>query len=62
MRLAELSDALPDGEARVAGEGTEREITDVAFDSRAVGPGTLFFCVVGEKRDGPAPRYCTVSP
>ena len=47
MRLAELSDALPDGEARVAGGGTDREIADVAFDSRAVGPGALFFCVRG---------------
>ncbi len=28
------------------------EISDLAYDSRKVGPGTLFFCVVGEKRDG----------
>ena len=52
MRLAELSDALPDGEARVAGGGTDREIADVAFDSRAVGPGALFFCVRGSTADG----------
>jgi UDP-N-acetylmuramoyl-L-alanyl-D-glutamate--2,6-diaminopimelate ligase len=28
------------------------EIADLAYDSRKAGPGTLFFCVVGEKRDG----------
>lgn len=28
------------------------EITGLAYDSRKAGPGTLFFCVVGEKRDG----------
>ena len=28
------------------------EITDLAYDSRKVGPGTLFFCVPGEKADG----------
>ncbi|HVS99876.1 MAG TPA: Mur ligase family protein, partial [Solirubrobacterales bacterium] len=28
------------------------EIADLAYDSRRAGPGTLFFCVVGEKRDG----------
>src|SRR3954447_12730018 len=28
------------------------EITDLAYDSRAVGPGTLFFCVPGFKTDG----------
>src|SRR3954467_6700009 len=27
-------------------------ITDLAFDNRAVGPGTLFFCVPGFTRDG----------
>jgi len=28
------------------------EVTDLAYDSRKVGPGTLFFCVPGEKADG----------
>jgi UDP-N-acetylmuramoyl-L-alanyl-D-glutamate--2,6-diaminopimelate ligase len=28
------------------------EIVDLAYDSRKAGPGTLFFCVVGEKQDG----------
>ena len=33
--------------------GTEpTEIGDIAFDSREVGPGTLFFCVVGHTADG----------
>ena len=34
-----------------AGAG-EIEITDLAFDNRAVEPGTLFFCVPGFTRDG----------
>ena len=28
------------------------KFADLAYDSRKVGPGTLFFCVVGEKADG----------
>ena len=28
------------------------EVADLAYDSRKVGPGTLFFCVPGEKVDG----------
>jgi len=28
------------------------EVKDLAYDSRKVEPGTLFFCVVGEKADG----------
>ncbi|MER3412113.1 MAG: UDP-N-acetylmuramoyl-L-alanyl-D-glutamate--2,6-diaminopimelate ligase, partial [Thermoleophilia bacterium] len=28
------------------------EIRDLAYDSRAVEPGTLFFCVPGERADG----------
>jgi UDP-N-acetylmuramoyl-L-alanyl-D-glutamate--2,6-diaminopimelate ligase len=28
------------------------EISDLAYDARAVGPGTLFFCVRGEHADG----------
>jgi UDP-N-acetylmuramoyl-L-alanyl-D-glutamate--2,6-diaminopimelate ligase len=30
------------------------EIADLAYDSRGVGPGTLFFCVRGERADGHA--------
>lgn len=52
MRLADLSDALPAGAARIAGSGSDPEIADVAFDSRLAGPGTLFFCVRGSSADG----------
>ena len=35
------------------GEGPEDvEVADLAFDNRAVRPGTLFFCVPGFTRDG----------
>jgi UDP-N-acetylmuramoyl-L-alanyl-D-glutamate--2,6-diaminopimelate ligase len=37
--------------ARVIGDGSV-EVADLAYDSRRVGPGTLFFCVPGEKVDG----------
>ncbi|HEX5928688.1 MAG TPA: UDP-N-acetylmuramoyl-L-alanyl-D-glutamate--2,6-diaminopimelate ligase [Solirubrobacterales bacterium] len=49
MRLDELAAAADD--ARVVGDPSV-EIADLAYDSRKAGPGTLFFCVVGEKRDG----------
>jgi UDP-N-acetylmuramoyl-L-alanyl-D-glutamate--2,6-diaminopimelate ligase len=49
MRLDELVPAV--GEAKVVGEGSV-EVADLAYDSRKAGPGTLFFCVVGEKVDG----------
>jgi UDP-N-acetylmuramoyl-L-alanyl-D-glutamate--2,6-diaminopimelate ligase len=39
------------GDARVVGDGTV-EVGELAYDSRKVGPGTLFFCVPGEKVDG----------
>jgi UDP-N-acetylmuramoyl-L-alanyl-D-glutamate--2,6-diaminopimelate ligase len=32
--------------------GAPVEITALAYDSRAVGPGTLFFCVTGARSDG----------
>jgi UDP-N-acetylmuramoyl-L-alanyl-D-glutamate--2,6-diaminopimelate ligase len=32
--------------------GAEVEISSLAYDSRAVEPGTLFFCVRGERSDG----------
>jgi UDP-N-acetylmuramoyl-L-alanyl-D-glutamate--2,6-diaminopimelate ligase len=41
MRLAELM-----------GTGGDLEITKLAFDTRQVEPGTLFFCVPGFTRDG----------
>jgi len=37
--------------ARVAGDGSV-DVESLAYDSRKVGPGTLFFCVPGEKVDG----------
>src|SRR5690349_22329630 len=40
-----LRDLLGDGPDDV-------EITDLAYDNRRVGPGTLFFCVPGFTRDG----------
>jgi UDP-N-acetylmuramoyl-L-alanyl-D-glutamate--2,6-diaminopimelate ligase len=49
MRLAELASAAEG--SRIVGDGTV-EVTNLAYDSRKAGPGTLFFCVVGEKRDG----------
>jgi UDP-N-acetylmuramoyl-L-alanyl-D-glutamate--2,6-diaminopimelate ligase len=49
MRLADLA-AVAD-RARIVGD-PEVEVRALAYDSRKVGPGTLFFCVVGEKRDG----------
>jgi UDP-N-acetylmuramoyl-L-alanyl-D-glutamate--2,6-diaminopimelate ligase len=49
MTLAELVAATP--EARIVGDGSA-EVKDLAYDSRKVEPGTLFFCVRGEKADG----------
>ena len=49
MRLDELLAGY--GDARVVGDATV-EIGDLAYDSRKASPGTLFFCVRGEKADG----------
>ncbi len=49
MRLEEL--AAVAGGARVIGDGAIG-IAELAYDSRKVEPGTLFFCVPGEKSDG----------
>jgi UDP-N-acetylmuramoyl-L-alanyl-D-glutamate--2,6-diaminopimelate ligase len=49
MRLTELVAELSG--ARVAGDGSV-EIKDLAYDSRKVEPGTLFFCVRGQQVDG----------
>jgi UDP-N-acetylmuramoyl-L-alanyl-D-glutamate--2,6-diaminopimelate ligase len=41
------------GRARIVGDGAvDVDVANLAYDSRKAGPGTLFFCVVGEKRDG----------
>jgi UDP-N-acetylmuramoyl-L-alanyl-D-glutamate--2,6-diaminopimelate ligase len=43
--VAELSGAQVVGDPSI-------EVSSLAYDSRKVGPGTLFFCVPGEKVDG----------
>jgi UDP-N-acetylmuramoyl-L-alanyl-D-glutamate--2,6-diaminopimelate ligase len=49
MKLDELAAAVEG--ARVVGDGTV-EVAELAYDSRRAGPGTLFFCVPGERVDG----------
>jgi UDP-N-acetylmuramoyl-L-alanyl-D-glutamate--2,6-diaminopimelate ligase len=49
MRLDDLFAA--EAGARVVGDGSVN-IGGLAYDSRKAGPGTLFFCVPGEKVDG----------
>jgi UDP-N-acetylmuramoyl-L-alanyl-D-glutamate--2,6-diaminopimelate ligase len=49
MRLDKLVAGLAGD--RIAGDSSV-EVADLAYDSRKVGPGTLFFCVPGEKVDG----------
>ncbi len=49
MRLEELVAELPG--ARIVGDGSVG-VLELEYDSRKVEPGTLFFCVVGEKVDG----------
>src|ERR687897_3273652 len=34
------------------GSGPDTDVADLAYDNRAVKPGTLFFCVPGFTRDG----------
>ncbi|MET0558485.1 MAG: UDP-N-acetylmuramoyl-L-alanyl-D-glutamate--2,6-diaminopimelate ligase [Solirubrobacterales bacterium] len=50
MRLDELVAKL--GGARVVGGDPGVEVTALAYDSHRVGPGTLYFCVPGERADG----------
>jgi UDP-N-acetylmuramoyl-L-alanyl-D-glutamate--2,6-diaminopimelate ligase len=49
MKLREL---LADAEVVEIVGDTEAEIADLAYDSRTVEPGTLFFCVPGQRSDG----------
>ncbi len=49
MQLDELIQALAPTEV-VGREPVE--LTDLAYDARAAGPGSLFFCVPGERADG----------
>jgi UDP-N-acetylmuramoyl-L-alanyl-D-glutamate--2,6-diaminopimelate ligase len=52
MTLGNLVDTASFAEqARIVGDAGV-EISSLAYDSRKAGPGTLYFCVVGEKRDG----------
>jgi len=52
MKLGRLVSAASLAErVKVVGDAGV-EIASLAYDSRKAGPGTLFFCVVGEKRDG----------
>ena len=50
MRLDELTRGLTG--VAVVGDGAAVEITGLAYDSRAVAPGSLFFCVSGFRSDG----------
>ena len=52
MRLDELTRAGVPGLLAVSPTTEPVEIAALAYDSRAVGPGTLFFCVPGAERDG----------
>jgi UDP-N-acetylmuramoyl-L-alanyl-D-glutamate--2,6-diaminopimelate ligase len=49
VRLEEL--AAVAGGARIVGDGAV-EVRELAYDNRKVTPGTLFFCVPGERSDG----------
>jgi UDP-N-acetylmuramoyl-L-alanyl-D-glutamate--2,6-diaminopimelate ligase len=53
LKLGDLTAALDGAGVRAppAGAGAV-EITGLAYDSRAVGPGSLFFCVSGFRTDG----------
>jgi UDP-N-acetylmuramoyl-L-alanyl-D-glutamate--2,6-diaminopimelate ligase len=53
MRLDELAGALAAGAHGDRGAGERApEITGLAYDSRSVAPGDLFFCVSGFRSDG----------
>jgi UDP-N-acetylmuramoyl-L-alanyl-D-glutamate--2,6-diaminopimelate ligase len=52
MRLDELTAGLPEVATGDLGTGAAREIGGLAYDSRAVRRGDLFFCVTGFQRDG----------
>ncbi|MBQ7599941.1 MAG: UDP-N-acetylmuramoyl-L-alanyl-D-glutamate--2,6-diaminopimelate ligase [Clostridia bacterium] len=51
MRLEEL---LKEEKHGVSGSASDREISDITFDSRKAGSSSLFFCLRGAKADGHA--------
>jgi UDP-N-acetylmuramoyl-L-alanyl-D-glutamate--2,6-diaminopimelate ligase len=53
MNLERFIAALGPGEV-VGGGGSGLEVSDLAYDTRAVRPGALFFCVRGRHADGHA--------
>jgi UDP-N-acetylmuramoyl-L-alanyl-D-glutamate--2,6-diaminopimelate ligase len=55
MQLQEIAALLRPTEVRGMAAGEETiEVTDLVYDSRAAAPGSLFFCVPGERDDGHA--------
>jgi UDP-N-acetylmuramoyl-L-alanyl-D-glutamate--2,6-diaminopimelate ligase len=52
MRLDELTSGLAGADANLAGTAAAAEIGGLAYDSRQVTPGDLFFCVTGYRSDG----------
>jgi UDP-N-acetylmuramoyl-L-alanyl-D-glutamate--2,6-diaminopimelate ligase len=47
-----LGDLIPAGASGVVGDAAAVEIASLAYDSRRVAPGALFFCVRGANSDG----------
>src|SRR5258708_3067271 len=52
MRLDELTAGLAGADASDRSGASAVDIEGLAYDSRAVGPGDLFFCVSGFRSDG----------
>jgi UDP-N-acetylmuramoyl-L-alanyl-D-glutamate--2,6-diaminopimelate ligase len=52
MRLDELTSGLAGAAANLVGGAGATEIEGLAYDSRRVAPGDLFFCVSGYRSDG----------
>src|SRR5688572_29651778 len=52
--VAELTGSLPAGIVRDLVGDPNVDVTDVVLDSRAITPGALFACLVGEHADGHA--------
>jgi UDP-N-acetylmuramoyl-L-alanyl-D-glutamate--2,6-diaminopimelate ligase len=52
MRLGELADGGIPGLLEISPGCEGTEIAELAYDSRTVAPGALFFCVPGHERDG----------